>query len=189
MTVTIEKAGRRFYVVGNTYAIKDQLRDAGCKWDGDRKAWWTGKADVAARLSGWVTPTEKSEGEKKDELSRKNCAGQVEYKGRKYYVVGRSDRTGKLHLTVLDCSIEFWAAESDCRWVKHYHPKTSWGGYGRGQIEVHQTVGGIRSFVERERNNRKAGVAVCAECGTSGELIRDLEDGLMKHRGCCDIPS
>lgn len=28
----------------------------------------------------------------------------------------------------------------------------------------------------------------CAECGRGGSLVRDLEDGLMKHYGCCDMP-
>lgn len=28
----------------------------------------------------------------------------------------------------------------------------------------------------------------CAECGRGGKLVCDLEDGLMKHYNCCDIP-
>lgn len=28
----------------------------------------------------------------------------------------------------------------------------------------------------------------CAECGRPGRLVSDLEDGLMKHYNCCDIP-
>lgn len=28
---------------------------------------------------------------------------------------------------------------------------------------------------------------VCAECGRPGPLVADLEDGLLKHRNCCDI--
>ena len=28
---------------------------------------------------------------------------------------------------------------------------------------------------------------VCAECGRSGALVRDLEDGQLKHYNCCDI--
>jgi hypothetical protein len=50
--ITISKEGRRFYLVGNTYAIKDGLRSAGAHWDGDRKAWWTSKLDVAERFTG-----------------------------------------------------------------------------------------------------------------------------------------
>lgn len=37
------------------------------------------------------------------------------------------------------------------------------------------------------RKDKNAGGAVCAECGRGGALVQDLEDGLMKHRGCCDI--
>jgi hypothetical protein len=29
---------------------------------------------------------------------------------------------------------------------------------------------------------------VCGECGRPGKLVQDLEDGIMKHYGCCDIP-
>lgn len=30
--------------------------------------------------------------------------------------------------------------------------------------------------------------AVCGECGKGGRLVRDLEDGCLKHYQCCDIP-
>ena len=33
----------------------------------------------------------------------------------------------------------------------------------------------------------RGGGNVCADCGRSGALVRDLEDGLMKHYNCCDI--
>lgn len=29
----------------------------------------------------------------------------------------------------------------------------------------------------------------CAECGRGGHLVRDEEDGLLKHYNCCDMPS
>lgn len=28
---------------------------------------------------------------------------------------------------------------------------------------------------------------VCAACGQPGSLVEDMEDGLRKHRGCCDL--
>lgn len=34
----------------------------------------------------------------------------------------------------------------------------------------------------------RSGRNVCAECGKGGTLVSDLEDGLMKHYRCCDIP-
>lgn len=49
-SLTITKQGRRHYISGNTYPIKDALRDSGCHWDGTAKAWWTAKADIAARI-------------------------------------------------------------------------------------------------------------------------------------------
>jgi hypothetical protein len=36
--------------------------------------------------------------------------------------------------------------------------------------------------------DRGNGRNVCAECGKGGALVSDLEDGLMKHYRCCDIP-
>ena len=29
---------------------------------------------------------------------------------------------------------------------------------------------------------------VCGACGRPGRLVQDLEDGMMKHHSCCDIP-
>ena len=151
MTVTIEKQGRRFYVRGNTFAIKDKLKSAGCKWDAEARCWYTGKKEIADKLAGteikteFVKPT-------KEELAEKPCTGKVEYKGRQYYVVGRS-KTGKLWLTVLDCSIDFWAAESDCKWTKHYAGRED---FRSGRVE-HQTVGGIRRFIEREKSAKADG--------------------------------
>lgn len=50
MTIEILKDGRRYYLTGDTYAFRVVFRDAGCKWDPDRQAWWTSKKDVAAAL-------------------------------------------------------------------------------------------------------------------------------------------
>jgi hypothetical protein len=48
----------------------------------------------------------------------------------------------------------------------------------------------LASLVAREpRGGRvKSGGRVCAACGRGGRLVRDLEDGLVKHYNCCDIP-
>lgn len=34
MRLTTESVGRRTYFVGDTYPIKDRLRNAGARWDG-----------------------------------------------------------------------------------------------------------------------------------------------------------
>lgn len=60
MSITIQSEGRRHYLTGDTYPIKTAIRNAGCNWDRDRGAWWTGKREVAEGLiaglqSGAVT--------------------------------------------------------------------------------------------------------------------------------------
>lgn len=60
-TITIQSEGRRHYLIGDTYPIKNAIRGAGCNWDRDRGAWWTGKREVAEQLvagvqSGAVAP-------------------------------------------------------------------------------------------------------------------------------------
>ena len=54
MTITIESRGRRHYLIGNTYPIKDTIRSAGCKWDPEAKAWYSGKRDTVEGLVGRV---------------------------------------------------------------------------------------------------------------------------------------
>lgn len=189
MTVTIEKQGRRFYIKGNTYAIKDRLKSAGCKWDADSKCWYTGKKEIADKLAGTELPAAKSGGFTKpttDDLSNRRCDGKVEYKGRTYYVVGRSQAKAKLWLTVLDCSIEFWAAEAECKWVKRYEAREERGNYGRvtGRM-VYQSVGKIRDFIERSKRDE----ATVKSGGTPDGWCVDLEDGCLKPRNECDMPS
>jgi hypothetical protein len=54
MTITIQSEGRRHYLIGDTYPIRSAVKSAGCKWDPDRKAWWTGKYETAEELLGNV---------------------------------------------------------------------------------------------------------------------------------------
>lgn len=47
------------------------------------------------------------------------------------------------------------------------------------------------TIVQKRSASSRAGRGdgyVCAECGRGGHLVSDLEDGLMKHYRCCDIP-
>jgi len=46
----LEKIGRRHYLRNTPYSAKDKIKSAGCSWDSEQKAWWTGKADVAVAL-------------------------------------------------------------------------------------------------------------------------------------------
>jgi len=55
--ITIEKAGRRYYLCNTPYVAKDVLRDAGCKWDGKERCWWTGKRELAESLLATLSAT------------------------------------------------------------------------------------------------------------------------------------
>ena len=47
---------------------------------------------------------------------------------------------------------------------------------------------GVRICAIDQNQSSGSGRQVCAECGKGGQLVEDLEDGLMKHYRCCDIP-
>ncbi len=46
----------------------------------------------------------------------------------------------------------------------------------------------LATIRQEQRSSTRSGGSVCAECGRGGRLVADLEDGLLKHYGCCDIP-
>jgi hypothetical protein len=182
MAIATERVGARVYVTGNTYEIRGQLKNAGCHWDGDRKAWWIGAAkasELESLIAGLGSaPAAAQSSEQREDVSGRPVYGKVEYKGRAYYVIGISQRTGKLWLTVLDGSINFWAAETACRWTKTYEPREY-----RGRRE-HQTLGGLRRFIER---SREADREIAAGRIPHGYAI-DREDGQVKRRSECDMP-
>lgn len=190
MSVTIERQASRLYFQGNTYPIKDQIKAMGGHWDGDRRAWWVGVAkndeatSLVERLGTANTATATAERPKVDRNSR--VVAKAEYKGRKYYVLWMGTcKSGerKARLTVLDGSIDFWADLSACNILKEYSPREY-----RGRTE-YTTLGSISRFIENQKESRRNGEEQCASCGKYGSLHHDLEDGLMKCYGCCDIPA
>jgi hypothetical protein len=184
--IKTEKVGARVYVSGNTYAIKDALKSAGCHWDGERRQWWIGAAKAEA-LKPILDGGAEADKPVPANTTDARVHARVEYKGRSYYVLAYTQDGQKAKLTSLDGQVQFWAATAECKTLKTYQSREVRRGYGRTQTE-YTTLGSIRSFVERERRNREQGGGVCAECGKSGDLVRDLEDGQMKHSHCCDIP-
>lgn len=50
MPITIKTEGRRSYITGDTFPHRDALKDGGCHWDGEAKAWWIGSAAKAEAL-------------------------------------------------------------------------------------------------------------------------------------------
>jgi hypothetical protein len=43
--ITVERVGRRSYLRGDTLAVRGLLRNGGCTWDADSRAWWIGSDD------------------------------------------------------------------------------------------------------------------------------------------------
>ena len=50
MTITVTQEGAT-WIVRSAYADKDIVKAAGCRWNPDRKTWWTDRAEVAAKLA------------------------------------------------------------------------------------------------------------------------------------------
>lgn len=50
-SITVERVGRRSYLRGDTISVRGLLRDGGCHWDADAKAWWIGSHDDALALA------------------------------------------------------------------------------------------------------------------------------------------
>lgn len=42
--ILVHKRGRRYYLVGDTYSIRADIKAAGFKWDSANRAWWTADA-------------------------------------------------------------------------------------------------------------------------------------------------
>lgn len=52
-----------------------------------------------------------------------------------------------------------------------------------------EASGGAATPARTYTGNRSRDGAKCAACGRGGPLVQDLEDGLMKHKRCCDMES
>lgn len=180
-SIATEKVGARIYVTGNTYAVRDQLKSAGCHWDGDRKQWWIGAAKATAISS--IVDGIAAAPAPQENLSERRVFAQVEYKGRKYYVIGENN--DRCRLTVLDGSIDFWTDMAACNLVKTYQPRTMRVGF-RGRTEtVYTTLGSIRSFIAQ----RKSDEATLKSGEIPDGWCVDHEDGMVKPRGECDMPA
>lgn len=125
--IQIVTEGRRHYLRGDTYQMRDQLRAAGAKWDPDQRCWWTGKRDVAERLAGASSESPAAS----DHLDRDSkVAGKAAYKGRQYLLVweGETKRGRACKLAFSDGSKVFWADASEVTVTKRYDSRRDrWG--------------------------------------------------------------
>ena len=49
--ITVERVGRRSYLRGDTLSVRSYLREQGCHWDADGRAWWIGSDADAQRIA------------------------------------------------------------------------------------------------------------------------------------------
>lgn len=152
--ITVQSEGRRHYLLGNTYSIKEQLRSAGAHWDGDRKAWWTSKLDVAMKFAGEsdAEPSSLPEGDTLTDDSK--IAGKATYKGKQYILVweGETRRGRACKLAFSDGSKVFWSEASEVQITKRYEAREY-----RGRVE-HMTFGRLQRLRADFARDRKAGV-------------------------------
>jgi len=182
LSISTETIGARVYVTGNTYAVKDALKSAGCHWDGDRRQWWIGKAKLS-RITDIVGELASAPAAKED-IGARRVYARVEYQGRSYYVIGESQ--DRCRLTVLDGSMEFWADKAECKLLKEYPGRQVWDGRrGNGTVTRYTTLGSLRDFISQRKSDEKS---VAAGEIPDGWCV-DLEDGMVKPRHECDMPA
>ena len=137
--ITIESAGRRHYIRGNTYPHKDALRAAGAHWDGDARAWWLGKRDVAAELAERLSKacgapkaadSQPASERPADRLTDDaKIVGKARYKGKEYILVweGTTRRGRAAKLAFADGSRVFWSDASEVQVTKRYQSRERYG--------------------------------------------------------------
>lgn len=193
MAIQIEQQGQRVYFTGDTYSAKDRIKGIGGHWDDERKAWWVGvkKSGDAEKLVAELSQPQQSDtpdtktGKGLPTASEPDSArvyAKVEYKGTNWYVIAESHNQGRCRICKLSGTGQ-WVDMADCQVIKTYPTREY-----RGQT-TYTTLGSIRRFVADQKQAESAGVPQCAACGKRGHLIEDYEDGCMKCRACCDMPS
>jgi len=144
MTITLDTSvARRIYLRGDTYAVKDSIRAIGGHWDADAKAWWCGrgKRTEAEAIASQTAAPPAETADRKGDGEATVVAGRATYRGRTYYIVGRTVRgrtqwddgvaavtTGdglKVLLAFCDGSKTFWAPRGAVEVAKIYdRPQT-----------------------------------------------------------------
>ncbi len=194
MAVTLQREGRRVYLCGDTYPVRDRIKAIGGHWDGSGRRWWVGaekaaEAEAIAAEAGALPAPEPGAPPEPRPPANPNSLrldGKGEYKGRVYFIAAWGREGARCRLVTLPDRdgkfLDFWADAALVRVVKRYKPRTF-----RGRTE-YTTLGSIARFVSDRREAEARGEPLCAACGGPGDLVEDLEDGLRKHRGCADLP-
>lgn len=172
MQIEITTVGRRHYLIGLPYILKDAAKDAGCRWDPAQRAWWTGARKtaehvLAAAQAAPATGTAAPDADAGDTV----VAGRVQYRthdgrttscllvgrvvrGRTHYddrVELVTSRTGAYRLCGRDGSRQWWADADRVEVIKVY--------------DRPQTVRKLAHFAEKRRANGGVHPDACPMCG------------------------
>jgi hypothetical protein len=172
MTIQIQHAGRRYYLRGDTFSVRDQLRNAGFHWDGEARAWWTGKADEAERMRKRLAGVPSEREQRYAEQNRRErengldpeqeVLGRASYKGRSYLLVWEGDtrRGPAAKLAFSDGSKVFWANQGEYEVERRYRAPVSIGRLQELREEARQArAQGFNDGIPAGRRH------VCEECG------------------------
>lgn len=191
-TVTLNENGARIYFVGNTYPIKDQIKNLGGHWDADAKSWWIGKAkktEAEALLSAGAQTNQNAQTDGVTMETRVLAKG--EYKGRVYFVIAFTQDRAKVLLCFADGSKKWWAHAAEVTITKTYAPMVrEWRGH---ETTTYHTLASIKAYVDRMKaeadpqNRAKAETRQCWECGcafTYADSKRNDGDWKDGYCGC-----
>lgn len=175
MAVTAETEGRRTYLRGDTYSVRDRLRAAGAHWDPQARAWWIGdvaraKTLVASlRTTATTSPASPADSRDRPDPGHTIVAGAGEYRGRHCRIVGRVVRgsthwddaveavVGRGGSAMLLCSMDgtrqWWADTSSVTVTRAYQRPT--------------TIGRILRYAQEARSNGGIHPDACPRCGST----------------------
>lgn len=163
--IDIKEIGGRFYIGGETYALRDQLRKLGCSWDQDRREWWTANADVAAKVRQ-LEPDAAHAGSGGGNESR-YIYGVGKYRGRSYYIAARRPRDAR-------GKPEMVTAQDGARMLLYFKDGSSQFWVNSGDVEVTKTyrrsitIDAIQRYLRECRENGGTHPDACPNCGSTG---------------------
>lgn len=185
MQIQIESSGRRHYLTGNTYAVRDRIRSMGAHWDPARRAWWTGKREEAeqlvAALNAQQTAQAAQEREQGVGLTDRVIRGRCEYKGKTYYLLAHgTSRSGRPYakLCSRDGSLVFWASAEHLptlRVLKEYREPTSIEALRDYAERAKQGGGGRLEDGYYYGRGGEVLASGCSKCSRLGQMCRSCQ--------------
>lgn len=143
---TLEKVGRRYYVRGDSYSLKDTLKENGCKWDATERAWYTANKEAAEAILAIFENAGDKKGERVEvtEGMATEVCGRLQYKGAAYYYswegqTKSGDRKAKA--VTMDGTKSFWVTYPDYQVTAAYKNK--------------RTIQNLKDYAEKKKAQAK----------------------------------